>query len=68
MLRSLRAQLSPQRGVATHTVDEVAQALDHFARIGTDTLFTVGGDGTTTRTLTELVRVWPRPRRPAWAA
>jgi diacylglycerol kinase family enzyme len=48
----------------TRALDEVAPALRALRATGADTLFVVGGDGTTTATLSELVRTWPEGELP----
>ena len=51
----------------TRGLEEVAPALAALHETGADTLFVVGGDGTITGTLTELLRSWPRDELPALA-
>lgn len=48
----------------TQSVDEVPDALEALRATGAETLFLVGGDGSVTGTLTELVRVWPESELP----
>ena len=51
----------------TREIEDVAPALAALRETGADTLFVVGGDGTITGTLTELLRSWPRDELPALA-
>ncbi len=59
-------ELLPAENVrVTRALDEVGAALEALRDTGAPTLFVVGGDGTTTGTLTELIRIWPGEERPA---
>ena len=51
----------------TRELEDVAPALSTLHETGADTLFIVGGDGTITGTLTELMRSWPEDDLPALA-
>ena len=63
--RKLCDRLSPRWVRITRAPDEVAPALDELRAQGVDVLMLVGGDGTISGTLGELVRVWPRAEWPA---
>ncbi len=65
LVARIRALLPARHVQVTAALDEVGPALTELAATGADTVFVVGGDGTTTGTLTELVRRWPGEARPA---
>jgi diacylglycerol kinase family enzyme len=64
LVERLRQQLPRENLWVTTDLSEVAPALETLAEIGIDTLVLVGGDGSVTRTLTPLVRVWPHASLP----
>ena len=49
----------------TGALDEIAPALDALRALDVGTIVLVGGDGTVSATLTELVRSWPQAEWPA---
>jgi diacylglycerol kinase family enzyme len=56
------AELLPAgHAIATASVDDVGPALKALRERGVTRLVLVGGDGTLSGTLTELVETWPRP-------
>lgn len=60
----LRRRLPADHVRTTQSVDEIADALEALRATGAQTLFVVGGDGSVTGTLTELMRVWPESELP----
>ncbi len=48
----------------THSLEEVEPAIEALQATGAGTFFSLGGDGTTTGTLTALLRVWPADQLP----
>ena len=63
--RRLRERLAPRRVLTTRDPGEVAPALAELRAENVETLVLVGGDGTISGTLSELVRVWPQAEWPA---
>jgi diacylglycerol kinase family enzyme len=64
LVERLRQQLPRENLWVTADLSEVTPALEALAETGIDTLVLVGGDGSVTRTLTPLVRVWPHQSLP----
>lgn len=64
LVERLRQQLPRENLWVTSDLSEVVPALEALAESGIDTLVLVGGDGSVTRTLTPLVRVWPHQSLP----
>jgi diacylglycerol kinase family enzyme len=61
LMGKLAALLPPGHVIATRTLEEVATALKTLRERGVTVLGLVGGDGTLSGTLTEVVESWPRP-------
>ena len=59
LIDRLRAQVPVDHLQVSRVLDEVADALGALHATGAETLFIVGGDGSATGTLSELMRVWP---------
>ncbi|MEE2677196.1 MAG: diacylglycerol kinase family protein [Myxococcota bacterium] len=59
LLVRLREHIPAARVCATHSLDEVAPALEALSEAGVDTLVIVGGDGSAGGTLSVLMERWP---------
>ena len=60
----MRRRLPADHVRTTQSLDEISGALEALRATGAETLFLVGGDGSVTGTLTELMRVWPESELP----
>ena len=64
LVERLRGLLPTDHVQLSAAIEEVGPALGALRATGSSTLFIVGGDGTITGTLTELLRVWPESSLP----
>jgi diacylglycerol kinase family enzyme len=65
LVQRLSDLLGAGRVEATGSEDEITAALERLRSAGVEWLALVGGDGTFTGTLTQLLRCWPRDAWPA---
>jgi len=61
LVARLETLLPPGHVIRTSRVEDVALALKQLRELGVSQLGLVGGDGTLSGTLTELVESWPKP-------
>jgi diacylglycerol kinase family enzyme len=61
LVARLEALLPPGHVIATSKIEEVGPALKALRELGISQLALVGGDGTLSGSLTELVESWPKP-------
>jgi diacylglycerol kinase family enzyme len=65
LVARLEGLVPPGHLETTTEAQQLPSALKRLREFGVETLAVVGGDGTSTSTLTALLRTWPQEKRPA---